>query len=534
MDEYKNEPLNEQQNGENAANEVPERELPPVEEPAVNNTVEEVAPAETAAGEVQISEAPATETVNATEDTAPAEPEIANVTEDTTPVEAEQQTKVQEGSAAVPPLAEPQKPFENPPQNAVNPAFGQWRANHPAFSYTAVENGGAKSSKGLKIFCIVLAAIVAITGACSVGYLFGRMSLSPTNRKHTEIDLAARPTSGDEMTEAEVYEKLNESVVGIRVYNNSEEYSDCSGVVYSNDGYIVSNDHIYDDIPGAKFKVYTYDGKEYNATYVAGDQISDLTILKLEGASLKAATFGDSDELFCGEHVVAIGRPSGVKGASSITSGVITLPKRRVRLATNYSANLIETDSAINPGSSGGALVDMYGNVVGITSSKLAGSVYDSVCFAIPSRTVKRICEELIKEGKVTSRARLGITYTEIDSVAAEVRGIDTVGLYIADVSTESELYGKLYEGDIMTHINGIKITADTIVLDIIENSRAGDKITITIAKVDGGTAEFTVTLLANEGASSYLTEEEAAAMLPEDDGSEESSSPSFNFPFGE
>ena len=472
------------------------------------------------------------------EETTPVEETGTPQAEETTPVEDVSTPQNEEAESEPSPEIEEDIKAEDIPQAEEPPAVKETMPNPPQrFEYTPVNHNEEKqNNKGLKVFCIVLALIVLLAGSCSIGYLFGRTTVIKSGKTHTEVELAARPQSGDEMTEAEVYEKLNESIVGIRVYGSGEEFSDCSGVVYSDDGYIVSNDHIYSEIVGAKFKVYTYDGKEYDAKYVAGDQISDLTILKVENANLKAATFGDSDEIFCGEHVVAIGRPSDAKANSSITSGIISLPKRRVKTTTNYTSNLIQTDSAINPGSSGGALVDMYGHVVGITSSKLSGTVYDSVCFAIPSRTVKRVCEELIKNGKVVSRAKLGITYQEIDSVAAEIKGNNVTGLYIASVSSESDLYGKVTEGDIITHINGEKITADTVVLDIIEASSAGDTVTITVSKTNGSTAEYTVKLLANEGTSSYKTEEEQ--IKENEDNTEEtpdnSGDKAFNFPFGE
>ena len=407
----------------------------------------------------------------------------------------------------------------------------------PYREFTYSGNGKVKkTNKGLTVFCIVLALIVALTGTLSIGYLLG-VNIGDLSKNHRDVTLEAKPKSADELTEAEVYEKVNESIVGIRVYNDSEGYYDCSGVVYSDDGYIVSNDHIYSEVPEAKFKVYTYDGKEYDAVYVAGDQISDLSVLKVQNATLKAATFGDSEQLFCGEHVVAIGRPGNAREDSNITSGIISLPKRRTRsTTTSYSSNLIETDSAINPGSSGGALVNMFGQVVGITSSKLAGEMYDSVCYAIPTKTMKWVCEELIKEGKVVSRAKLGISYTEYDSVTSSIKKSGVIGLYIASVSNESDLYGKVNEGDIITHINGKEITSDTVVLDIIENSKAGDTVTLTVSKAGGGTEEYKAKLLANIGTSSYKTAKEAESEKAAEENSEDNSEngPSFNFPFGD
>lgn len=386
-------------------------------------------------------------------------------------------------------------------------------------------------SRGLKYFAAVLAGVVLLTAASAGGYFLGRSSVRSSGDGNAKIELAAKPAKTDEKTAAEVYEEVKQSVVGIMVYNTAGQGSQASGVFYSDDGYIVTNDHIYAEVPSAKFKIYTADNKEYDAKYVAGDQVSDLAVLKIEGSGFKSAQFGDSAELNFGENVVAIGGPSDATDASSITKGIISSVGRRVRTTSNYSAKLIQTDSAINPGSSGGALVNMYSQVVGITSSKLAGTEYDAVGYAIPTRTVKRIVSELISKGKVVSRAKLGITYTAINSVTAEINGYSTVGLYVASVAEDSDLHGKVGEGDIITRINNIEVTSDDIVLDIIEECSAGDKISVTVVTKAGAEKTFDAVLKANTSESSYSTK---APSSSSESGSSSDSGGTFNFPFGE
>lgn len=386
-------------------------------------------------------------------------------------------------------------------------------------------------SRGLKYFAAVLAAVIIFTGASAGGYFLGRSSVRSTGDGNAKIELAAKPANTDEKTAAEVYEDVKESVVGIVVYNTAGQGSQASGVFYSSDGYIVTNDHIYAEVPSAKFKIYTSDNKEYDAEYVAGDQVSDLAVLKINGSGFKAAQFGDSAQLNFGESVVAIGRPSDATDASSITKGIISSVGRRVRTTSNYSAKLIQTDSAINPGSSGGALVNMYSQVVGITSSKLAGTEYDAVGYAIPTKTVKRIVSELISKGKVVSRAKLGITYTAINSVTAEINGYSTVGLYVASVAEDSDLHGKVNEGDIITQINNIEVTSDDIVLDIIEECSAGDKISVKVVTKAGAEKSFDAVLKANTSESSYSTK---APSSNSESGNSSDSGGTFNFPFGE
>lgn len=438
-----------------------------------------------------------------------------NETEGTAPLNEEQETN------AAPSAVEPEMP-NTPPEQVYN-----------RINYTPVNPIGdyKPMNKGLKIFAAVMAAVILLTGASATGYFLGKSKSNPTLRGNVKIDLAAKPADTDEMTAAQVYDKVNASVVGITVYNTAGNSAQASGVFYSEDGYIVTNDHIYSEVGAPKFKVYTSDGKQYDAKYVSGDKISDLAILKIDGKGFAAAEFGDSEQLVYGESVVAIGRPSDATEASSITKGIISSVERRVKTTTSYSAKLIQTDSAINPGSSGGALVNMYGQVIGITSSKLAGVVYDAVGYAIPTKTMKRICSELIKEGKVVSRAKLGITYTAINSVTAEISGYSNVGLYVASVSEDSDLYGKVSEGDTITRINDIEVTNDDVVLDIIDNCSAGDKITVTVITKSGSEKSFEAALKANIGESSYSTE------INSDNTSSDNSSSSggtFNFPFGQ
>lgn len=438
-----------------------------------------------------------------------------NETEGTEPINEEQATNV------APAAGEPEMP-NTPPEQVYN-----------RINYTPVNPIGdyKPMNKGLKIFAAVMAAVILLTGASATGYFLGKSKSNPTLRGNVKIDLAAKPADTDEMTAAQVYDKVNASVVGITVYNTAGNSAQASGVFYSEDGYIVTNDHIYSEVGAPKFKVYTSDGKQYDAKYVSGDKISDLAVLKIDGKGFAAAEFGDSEQLVYGESVVAIGRPSDATEASSITKGIISSVARRIKTTTSYSAKLIQTDSAINPGSSGGALVNMYGQVIGITSSKLAGVVYDAVGYAIPTKTMKRICSELIKDGKVVSRAKLGITYTAINSVTAEISGYNNVGLYVASVSEDSDLYGKVSEGDTITRINDIEVTNDDVVLDIIDNCSAGDKITVTVITKAGVEKSFDAVLKANIGESSYSTE------INSDNTSSDNSSSSggtFNFPFGQ
>ena len=427
------------------------------------------------------------------------------------------------------------KPAYNtaPTEVPKNPLYPE-RLGKVTYSPKAPVNDYRPFSKGLKIFCAALVAVIIFTAACAGGYYIGRSGNSADSKYYksdVKVDLAAKPKDQDGMTTAEVYEAVNPSVVGVRVYNSSTA-TESSGVIYTEDGYVITNDHIYETVGAPKFRIYTYDGKEYDAEYVAGDIVSDLAVLKIKnGKNLKPATFGNSKELVCGENVFAVGRTSDASDLSSITAGTVSLTSRRVKSRTNYSSALIQTDSAINPGSSGGALSNMYGQIVGITSSKLAGSEYDRIGFAIPSYTVKRVVDQLISKGKVTDRAKIGITYTEINSVTKKMGNYAAVGLLIDSVGEDSSLSGKVKKGDIITHVNGKEITKDDIMLDVIESSKAGDEIEVTVLS-SGNETDYTVKLGANVGESSYKSEESAADNSSENEDSSDSDG-TFDFPFG-
>ncbi len=367
------------------------------------------------------------------------------------------------------------------------------------------------SSKGLRIFCIILAAVIALSCTAVSGYFYGKYSAMKGNSNPDNITLESRPEKGETLSSAEIYRNVAPCVVGIYVYSVIDSelvVSTASGVVYSADGYIITNDHIYSDFPSAKFKIFTHDLKEFDAVYVAGDTRSDLAILKItDKVNLKPAVFGNSDEIITGEAVCAIGCPNGYSDTSTITRGIVSDPAVRKSITSNYSSNFIQTDTAINPGNSGGALVNMFGQVIGITSSKIAGTSIEGVGFAIPTTIVKRISDSLIKHGRVVDRAMLGITYTFHNSVSAETLGFDSAGLLVMSVGESSDLFGKIAPGDYITHINDVRITDDDIILDVIDRCSPDTTITLTVANKSGGSFIVNAKLVEADWSTSYTTQ---------------------------
>lgn len=410
------------------------------------------------------------------------------------------------------------------PQGAPQPGVGQGGYAGGTGSYyppIPPQRPLKRKNKGLTAFFIVLLCVVVVASSMTIAYYLGLRNGENGNSGSDDVSYSSsidvqvqeKPaaSSGENADGSysvqSVVEQMKDSVVSITVYSpDGSSGSSATGVILSEDGYILTNDHIYKDIPNARFRITLNNGDEYTASFVAGDSRSDIAVLKMNDASgLQSATFGKSSQCQVGEQVVAIGNSAGL--VDTVTVGYISALDRRISGTTSYTSKYIQTDTAINPGNSGGPLVNLYGQVIGINSSKIADVDSEGLCFAIPVDEALSIVENLLANGRVVGRAKLGITYTEISSVAAEINNCPT-GLYIATISEDSDLYGKdIAQGDIITHVNGDVIASSSQILDVIENSKAGDTIVLTIYKsATGASVELSTRLVEYVGESSYTT----------------------------
>ena len=208
--------------------------------------------------------------------------------------------------------------------------------------------------------------------------------------------------------------------------------------------------------------------------------------------------------------MLAIGASAGLDG--SVTQGIVSAVDRRVSNGTS-SEKFIQTTAAINPGTSGGALVNMSGQVVGICSSKYASTDIDNVCFAIPTTRALGVIDQLKAYGKVTNRAKLGITYTYINTVAAELKDVPT-GLLVKSIDRDSTLKSSgIKENDIITQVDDTDIVSADQVLDIVEKAQIGDEVKLTVYSSETG-AYFTATgtYIQSDSQSSYTTEDNTAS----------------------
>lgn len=303
-------------------------------------------------------------------------------------------------------------------------------------------------------------------------------------------------------TSIAVAEKALPSVVGIKVtyqissiFGSSTGEATGSGIIISEDGYIVTNNHVVasesssyyaiQEATGISIKLYN-DDKTYEAKIIGTDEYTDLAVLKIEKTGLTPATIGDSSKVKVGEFVMAVGNPLGMD--YSVTTGVVSAIEREVQSDGNvYSA--IQTDAAINSGNSGGALVNSAGEVIGINTLKLAGTGIEGVGFAIPISSTTSIISQLI-ENKTVVRPYIGITGSAIDEYDAQRYNLPQ-GVYVESVGEDSPASkAGLQKADIITKIEGKEVTTVDQLNRIKYNYNVGDKVKLTVIR---GTEELEV-----------------------------------------
>lgn len=276
-----------------------------------------------------------------------------------------------------------------------------------------------------------------------------------------------------------------------------------SGVIISQDGYIVTNNHV---IEGAdKLEITLNDKRTFNGKVIGTDPTTDLALVKIESENLPVVKFGNSDNLKIGEWVLAVGNPFGL--TSTVTAGIVSAKARRI--SDNGAKgridieSFIQTDAAVNPGNSGGALVNTAGELVGINTAIFSQTGnYAGYSFAIPSSIVSKVITDLRQYGKV-QRAVLGILYQELTSEFAKSKGINILeGVYVAQVHDRSAaMQAGIKEGDIVTAINGVKVATGAALQEQMSRFNPGDKITVTIYR-DGKYQEIPLTLTDSVGST--------------------------------
>ena len=414
-----------------------------------------------------------------------------------------------------PQAEEPRTPFQTPVQH---PEFRQAQQQTgfgevPPMSQKPHTPKNKKHSRGLALgLCGVAAACLLFAGGAVVGNMaFGGNANNDSGTSASTSDSAptlqinSKPESdssnssdnydtADGMAGEDIYKKVNPSVVSV-ISTTAEGTGSGSGVIMSKDGYIITNNHVVDGAQSVS--VQLSDGTSLDAEIIGTDEQTDLAVIKVTPTSdLTAAEFGDSDELEPGEYAYAIGSPGGVQFANTITGGRISAINRDLTV-NDRVMTLIQTDASINNGNSGGALINKYGQVVGITSAKLSGNAFGSATvegmgFAIPINTAKDIVDELIQNGYVSGRPSIGITGQNVESADGKVSGVQ---VYSIDSRAKAASEG-LQVGDVITAVDGTPTPDMDKVNELKQDKKAGDKLTLSVYRISTGkTLNITITL---------------------------------------
>lgn len=367
------------------------------------------------------------------------------------------------------------------------------------------------SKFGLKLLAVVLCC--AITSAASLGVFVVMIQNGVINVQSSEASSNAaftisRVVNGDTssdtsassdgtvsaMSDQDIAAKLTPSVVCIQNYQVTQNYgfmqtdtsdssvspaSEGSGIIMSEDGYIITNAHV---VEGAtSLKVMTSDGETYEAQLIGSDTVTDLAVVKINATGLTAAEFGSSEDLRVADKVMAIGNPGGHELSSSVTIGYVSALNRAIaNNTTGYTMEYIQTDAAINPGNSGGALINEYGQVVGINSAKISATGYEGLGFAIPIDTAQPIISDLIQYGYVKDRAVLGISGQFIDSMTGRFYGLPQ-GEYVAQLNSSEAQASGLQVGDVITAIDNQQLDSESTLRSAILSKKPGDTVTLQV-----------------------------------------------------
>lgn len=374
----------------------------------------------------------------------------------------------------------------------------------PDFSESTVQK--KKSNAGLIIICII--SILLVCGTMIVLALNADSSPADTSKNDTSISStftdkifpnansvtvtieAQSKPSTDPMdyqdmekglyTTTGAVKHVLPSIVNLYSYTSTSiaPSSGASGIIISEDGYIITNSHAVDD--SVRIKVRLSDDREFEAKLIGMDTRTDLAVVKIEADDLVPAVIGKSSELEQGEMIIAIGNAGGLN--NSVTVGYVSHPSRELKSYTGYPVSYVQTDAALNFGNSGGALINLYGQVVGIVNSKYSGSDgLENLGFAIASDFAVPICADIISKGYVTGRPRIGIMYQFIDTESAQKLEVEP-GLLVSEISEDCDVANSgLQVDDIITEIDGEKMITQDSLRKFQETHKAGDIITVKV-----------------------------------------------------
>ena len=424
---------------------------------------------------------------------------------------------------------------ESSGQNGARPTVDEQLHNYQAGPQQPVQEMKPvkKNRMSLKITALALCCAL-VGGAVGGGVVWG---VTRSGGSSTEMNVSSRPATQvalkqvdgkTAMTDAEVYAANANSVVSINVTGTSgtnffgqpvQTASAGSGFVLTKDGYIVTNYHVVKDADTVK--VTMYNGDEYDAKYVGGDEDYDIAVIKVEAADLQPVTLGNSDNLNVGDHVLAVGNPLG-ELTFSMSGGMVSCVNRAINV-DGTPFNMIQTDASINPGNSGGPMFNQYGEVVGIVSAKYSSYSSESVeglGFAIPINDVIAMIQDIMTNGYVTNKPYLGITGgTMTSQMAAQYRYDVTEGVFVYSVEEGSAAaQAGLKMGDVILKVDDTEIESMEDLTAVKKQYSAGDTVSLTIYR-EG--QETTVELTWGSVPPEQQTQEDTQTQTDQNQGSQ-------------
>ncbi|MBR6761382.1 MAG: trypsin-like peptidase domain-containing protein [Oscillospiraceae bacterium] len=455
--------------------------------------------AEEPASEVPAPEEP-TDALLKEQSSAPILPEVPSA-ETTSSEDSAVEPSDQQSPITAPAFQQTAPPLTNPsPMAPPVSQYGNYTNPAPALQPNE-PNTVPMQSRILLILLFV--AIVAFSVFCIVwdirkgsqsgGYVAGDITEIHIGQQHKPETNDAYMDENGKYTIEGIAATVMPSIVEIYTYSDSKTIGSGSGILLSEDGYLVTNAHVV--IGGNSFAVTLHDERTVDGICVGYDSKTDIAVLKINADHLTPAVLGNSDETVLGEQVCALGNPAGLTG--SISTGIISGLHRKVRAESNtFEMDCLQTDAAISPGNSGGALVNLYGQVIGITSSKyVAGglfeaSPYEGLGFAITINEALPIIKELISQGYVSGRVRVGIQFYESSIIEAATGltlpdELKEKGIYIMAIDEDAPIADTALEaGDFIVEMNGIPV-ADYADLDAaLKDKRGGDTVTARCARI--------------------------------------------------
>lgn len=383
-------------------------------------------------------------------------------------------------------------------QNVYNSQPYGTAPNHSANAKPPKAKKPKKQRKPISRGGIAIALAVTMVFSCGLGFgggyfankvntsTSGSLNITKTSNSGTTTTASSTSTANStseivKKTADSVVEISTESVVTGSFAQQYVQQGAGSGVIISQDGYILTNNHV---INGANsVKVRLRDGTEYDATIIGSDSDNDIALLKVSATGLSPATFGDSNSLAVGDYVVAIGNPLGELGGT-VTDGIISALARKVTIE-DTQMTLLQTNAQVNPGNSGGGLFNANGELVGIVNAKQSATEVEGIAFAIPINNVLDILSDLKEYGYVTGKVDLGIDFTDITSdETAFYYGVNQTGCYVLSVDSGSNAEkAGVTRGDLVTKVNDTDVSSSSDITTALEKAEVGDTVTFTVSR---------------------------------------------------